>query len=208
MTLCVDYFFTCLSPFAYLGHRTLVALAQRQGVTINYLPVALGEVWRDSGAVPVPQRPVARQRYRLIELQRWRAKRAVPLNLKPAHFPTDPTLADRVVIAVGQAGIDPGPVALAMAEALWVHERDIAIEATLVEVLRGANMDAQALLAAAKGEAVEARHGDNTRRGVALGIIGSPCYVYQGEPFWGQDRLELLEEAMASKRPPFQVPEA
>jgi 2-hydroxychromene-2-carboxylate isomerase len=36
-------------------------------------------------------------------------------------------------------------------------------------------------------------------------VIGSPCYVRRGEVFWGQDRLDLLADAITSGRAPFSI---
>ena len=58
-------------------------------------------------------------------------------------------------------------------------------------------MDAGALLAAAEQPAARQAYRDNTDAAVAAGVFGSPSYVYRGELFWGQDRLEMLEEAVA-----------
>ena len=32
---------------------------------------------------------------------------------------------------------------------------------------------------------------------VAKGVFGSPTYLYEGQLFWGQDRLDFLESALA-----------
>lgn len=36
----------------------------------------------------------------------------------------------------------------------------------------------------------------HTEEAIAAGVFGSPTYVYQGELFWGQDRLDMLDEAI------------
>ena len=96
----IDYYFTSISPFTYLGHKAITDVAERHGATIAFKPVNLGGVWAESGAVPMPQRTPMRQRYRLIELQRAAELRGLPITPKPAHFPVDPSLADHTVIAV------------------------------------------------------------------------------------------------------------
>ena len=40
---------------------------------------------------------------------------------------------------------------------------------------------------------------------VDANVIGSPCYVLDGEVFWGQDRLGLLESALKSGRKPYRM---
>ncbi len=203
----IDYYFTLVSPWAYIGHRVLLDLAGRNGAAVRYKPVILAKVFENSGAVPLAQRPKARQEYRFLELQRWRAHRGVPLNLKPKHFPTNPGLADRTVIALAEAGHDPAAYAEAVFRACWVEERDIADRQVLADTLKAAGEEPEAILKAAEGEAIQRIYEDNTAEAVRLNAIGSPTYVLNGEVFWGQDRLELLAEALESGRGPYKVPD-
>ena len=202
----IDYFFTLVSPFAYLGHRPLLDLAAAHGAAIRYKPVMLAKVFENSGAVPVAQRPKARQDYRFLELQRWRAKRGVPLNLKPRHFPTNPARADKCVIAVLDAGRDPAAFMDLVFRACWAEERDIADRETIAEKLTQAGHEAEPILAAAEDDAAKQAYEANSAEAVRINAIGSPTYVLNGEVFWGQDRLDLLAEALASGREPYTVP--
>ena len=196
----IDYFFTLVSPFAYLGHRAFLDVAAEHGAEVRFRPVALMGVWEHSGAVPLPQRPQSRQDYRLIELQRWRDKRNVPLNLHPKHFPTNPMLADRSVIALVETGADPAGYAGSVARACWVDDKDIAEADVLTGLLEAAGHDAGAILAAAQSDETAAIQQANTAAAVAAGVVGAPGYVLNGEPFWGQDRIELLADALAAGR--------
>jgi 2-hydroxychromene-2-carboxylate isomerase len=202
----IDYFYTLLSPWAYLGHRALLRLAAEYGAEVRHRPVMLGQVFENSGALPLAQRPKARQDYRFLELQRWRAKRGLPLNLKPKHFPTNPGLADRTVIALAEAGQDPGDWAERVFQACWVDDLDIADRETLAGLLASAGHSASEVLAEAESHAIMERYAANTAEAVRLNAIGSPTYVLNGETFWGQDRLDLLADALASRREPYRVP--
>ena len=73
----LDYYFSLLSPWAYIGHASLMDIVGRHGLTVNYKPVALVQVFADTGGLPLPKRHPARQRYRMFELQRWREKRGL-----------------------------------------------------------------------------------------------------------------------------------
>jgi len=199
----IDYYFTLLSPFAYLGHRAFLDVARKHGAQVNYRPVNIMGVWKDSGAVPAPKRPKARQDYRLIELQRWREVRGVALTLQPKYFPTSPVLADRSVIALVEAGSDPADYMEAVFQAIWVDEQDIADESVLAQRLTDTGHDAAAILTAAQEQPVADIYDANTAEAVKAQAIGSPCYVLDGEPFWGQDRIGLLDSALTTGRPPF-----
>jgi len=203
----IDYYFTLVSPFSYLGHRAFLDLAEAKGATVRYRPVMLGKVFENSGAVPLAQRPKPRQDYRFLELQRWRARRGVPLNLKPKHFPTNPALADKSVVALVEAGSDPGAYAESVFRACWAEERDIADRGVLAEKLAAAGHDSEAVLRAAESEAAQRIYEANTAEAIRINAIGSPTYVLNGEVFWGQDRLDLLADALESSRAPFRVPD-
>ena len=202
----IDYYFTLVSPFSYLGHRAFLDLAEAKNTTVRYRPVMLGKVFENSGAVPLAQRPKPRQDYRFLELQRWRARRGVPLNLKPKHFPTNPALADKSVVALVEAGSDPGAYAESVFRACWAEERDIADRGVLAEKLAAAGHDSEAVLRAAESEAAQRIYEANTAEAIRINAIGSPTYVLNGEVFWGQDRLDLLADALESSRAPFRMP--
>jgi 2-hydroxychromene-2-carboxylate isomerase len=202
----IDYFFTLVSPYAYLGHRPFLELAAAHGATIRYKPVRLSKVFENSGALPLAERPKARQDYRLLELQRWRAKRGVPLNLRPKHFPTNPALADKSVIVLVETGREPGAYIEAAFRACWAEERDLADRDVVAEKLRASGFDPEPVLAAAQGERADRAYQANTVEAVGINAIGSPTYVLNGEVFWGQDRLDLLAEALQSGRAPYSVP--
>jgi 2-hydroxychromene-2-carboxylate isomerase len=199
----IDYYFSLVSPYAYLGHAALLAMARETGVTLACRPVRVFELFAANGGLPLGQRAPARQRYRLLELQRWREQRGLPLNLRPRYFPVDPSLADRVAIALAEAGADASHYVDAGFRAIWAEDRDIAERAVVAELLRSAGHDAQAVLTAADGEPAAARYQANTASAIAADLPGLPGYVLQGEAFWGQDRIEQLRDAIVSRRAPY-----
>jgi 2-hydroxychromene-2-carboxylate isomerase len=199
----IEYFFSLMSPWAYLGHGHLLDIAERFRAKVVFRPVLLGPVFEATGGLPLAKRHPVRQRYRLVELQRWRLKRGVPLNIRPKYWPFDPAQADRVVIAAEAAEADTGALAQRLFESVWAREENLADPATLVAVIDSAGCDGAALLAAADTDAIKAAYAENGRRAIALDVFGSPSYVRDGEVFWGQDRLDLLADALASGRRAF-----
>ena len=80
-----------VSPWAAIGHSIFLGMARRHDVAITFKPVSLGEVFAETGGLPLPKRHPVRQRYRLMELQRWRAKRGLDLKqLRLEPFPAAP----------------------------------------------------------------------------------------------------------------------
>src|SRR5262245_28836735 len=115
----IDYYFSLLSPWAYIGHAPFMEIVRRHGVTVRYKPVALAQVFTETGGLPLPKRHPARQRYRMFELQRWREKRGLNFHLKPQHWPFDPRLADGVVLAAQEAGLDLEPFVTLAFKGAW-----------------------------------------------------------------------------------------
>lgn len=194
-----EYFFAPVSPYTYLGHDAFVALARRHHVQLLLKPFDLGRVLPLSGGLPVSQRAPQRQNYRLVELKRWSEFRNLPVNLSPRFFPVSGELASRLIVAVQLAHGTDRALALVklVAQAVWVDEANIADEATLARLAESLELDGATLLKAAMGANVQSTVVQHTDEAIAAGVFGSPWYVYDGEPFWGQDRLDFVERAFS-----------
>ncbi len=198
MTKIVDYYFTLTSPWTFLGSQRLVEMARRHGAEIRVKPVDYGVIFPQTGGLPLPKRAPARQAYRLMELKRWRAQLGVELNLHPKFFPASPDAAARFVVAVDRAGGDSLGLAHAILAAIWTQEKDIADLPTLAEIADAAGHDGAALLAASQESEVQAACEALTQEALERGVFGAPTYVYKDELFWGQDRLDFLDRALAN----------
>lgn len=195
-TKTIDYYYTHQSPWSYLGHKRLLAMAKAAEAKVNFKPVDYGRIFPQSGGLPVAKRPPQRQAYRLVELKRWSGHLGAKLNLHPKFFPVDQAAANRLAIAAAQAGHDPGELSHAIMRALWEEERNIADPDTLAAIAKSVGLDGKALLKASASPAVEALYQRYTEEAIQAQVFGAPWYVYRGEPFWGQDRLEFLERAL------------
>jgi 2-hydroxychromene-2-carboxylate isomerase len=194
----IDYYMTPVSPYVYLGHERFVAIANKHRATIAVKPINLGVVFPVSGGLPLARRAPQRQAYRLVELTRWSRYLGVPLTLHPAHFPVSADLASRFLLAALERSTDAAlALALAMSRALWTQERDISDAATLQAISAECGGDAAALAARADAPDIAMRYAALTQEAIDRGIFGTPTYVYAGELFWGQDRLDFLDRALA-----------
>lgn len=191
----VTYYFSVISPFSYLAGVRLEAAAARHGVAIEYKPVDIMTVFRETGGTPVAQRHPARQAYRLLELRRVAVHRGLPINVQPAHFPADQRPASRAILAARDFDGDLGILVHSCMRAVWAEERDIAAESEVASILTHVGYDAPRVLAAAAAQ--DAAFDALTREAVDGGIFGMPSYVFDGEIYWGQDRLEYLEAAFS-----------
>lgn len=207
----IEYFFSFISLWSYVGSRRFQQLAKERNAEIIYKPMDLMHVFSTSGGLPVKQRPVQRQAYRLVEMERWRMLRNIPLVTYPKYYPANPSLAHRVLLAaIQELGHDSQPVqefARLGLETVWANEGDIADPVTIVDVAKVAGLEGDRLLKRAQDEESLAEEGASlTQEAVSRGVFGGPFYVYQGEVFWGQDRLEMLDDVIKSGRDPISLP--
>jgi 2-hydroxychromene-2-carboxylate isomerase len=198
----IEYYFSFISLWSYVGSRPFRELVARRGLTVVHKPVDLMAVFAASGGLPVKQRAPQRQAYRLVEMQRWREIRGIPLVLHPKHYPADPARGHRMLLAALREGRDVASFVDAALKAVWADELDVEDAGTLVALADGAGLDGKALLAASDDPALHARADTLTREAIERKVFGAPFYVWRGEPFWGQDRLDLLEAAIAAGREP------
>ena len=205
MTAHVDYYFSLISPWAYIGHAPFMRIVRRYGVKVTYKPIAAASVFAETGGLPFAKRHPARLRYRILELQRWREKRGLTFSLHPKFWPFDGELADRFVVAIAAAGHDPDPFLRRAFASVWEDEQNLAEEETLIALAKSVKLPGHDLLALAIRPDSKVTYERNVADAIAAGVIGSPSYVRDGEVFWGQDRLDLLADALKSQRQPFRA---
>jgi 2-hydroxychromene-2-carboxylate isomerase len=169
----------------------VAAIAARHGATIHAKPVDYGVIFPVSGGLPLGKRAPQRQAYRLSELARWREHLGVPLTIQPKYFPVDGTRAAHLIC--GAPEDKRMAVAGDLLAAVWAREENIAEDAILAAVAarRGIADVAGAI------EAGKAGYEANTQEGLSRNVFGAPTYVYRDELFWGQDRLDFLDRALA-----------
>lgn len=198
MTETLDYYLSLNSPWTYLGHRRFAELVDAHRLSVIVHPVDFGGViFPVTGGLPLPKRSPQRQAYRLVELERWREHLDVPLNIQPKFWPVNEVLGACMVLAAGQSG---GGAAITLAgsllRAVWAEDRDIADRETLLAIAGECGLDADALMAEADTDAMANRRIAESEQAVERGVFGAPFYIYKEQPFWGQDRLDMLERAI------------
>jgi 2-hydroxychromene-2-carboxylate isomerase len=196
----IDYYVWLLSDWAYLGGVRFTQIAARHGLTINHIPMRMPDVYAGSGGVLLSERSWQRQVYRIHELKRWSARLGVKVNIEPRFFPADIDLASCMVIAAQKHGLRVADYVNAIMTSIWAEDANPADPQVLTALAFRLGLDGAGLLAEAGTEAVTAEYRDNTQRALAAGVFGSPFYVYDGEIFWGQDRLDMLEEVIVQTR--------
>ena len=194
----IDYFFATTSPYCYLAGQRLEEIAARHGASIRYVPCDIRAVFDRTGGKPPKDRHPSRLAYRAQELVRQAKKRDMPLNLNPAHWPTNAAPSAYAFIAAQNAGGgDLGLLAHVITRSVWADERNVAEDDVIRDCLTEAGFD-PGLADSGLLEGAET-FSRNTEEAVERGVFGAPFYIVGEELFWGQDRLEDLDAHLAGK---------
>lgn len=202
----VEYYFSFISLWSYVGSLVFQDLVRRHDVDVIYKPIDLLAVFAAGGGKPVRERPAQRQAYRLVEMARWKAIRNIPLVTWPKFYPANPSLGHRMLLIAQDQGQDVGAFAHAGLKAVWADELNVEDPQTLIALADRSGLEGAKLLAAAESTLVHQAEADLTREAIERQLFGAPFYFYRDEPFWGQDRLDLLEAAIAEGRAPIPLP--
>ncbi|MDB9795823.1 2-hydroxychromene-2-carboxylate isomerase [Pelagibacteraceae bacterium] len=193
----IEYYYGTPSPFAYLGSLRFQYIAKKYKAEIIEKPCDLvGGIFAKTGGVPVPQRSIQRQKYRLDEIKRWSKFLNIKINIKPKFFPPkDPHLSAKFTIAASLLGTKV-VFGHELLKQLWSEEKDISDEKNIETVSNNFKINFNDLSTLAKSEKVSKIYLENTEEAVEKNVFGSPTYIFNNELFWGQDRLEFLERAL------------
>ena len=194
MSTTLEFYFDFGSPTAYLAHCRLQQLAAQYDLTVEYRPMLLGGVFKatdNMSPVAIP----AKGKYMLEQdLPRFAKRYGATLNFNP-HFPINTLQAMRGAVAARNAGVMPTYVD-ALYTAMWVDQKNLGDSDVLAAVLTEAGLDAEALLAATGDPDVKGELIRSTEEAVARGAFGAPTFYLGDDMYFGQDRLDFVEEAL------------
>ncbi|MFE8072447.1 2-hydroxychromene-2-carboxylate isomerase [Marinobacteraceae bacterium S3BR75-40.1] len=192
----VSFYFDIGSPTSYLAWTQLPDICRRRQATLDYRPVLLGAIFKATGNQSPAMIP-AKGRYLMHDLNRFAHRYGVPFEMNPL-FPINTLTVMRVL--TGCKLHDPGRFDDLMATlypAMWVEKLNLGdfdtIEALLVE--RG--FDGATLMQWAQDENVKQALKTQTEQAIAKGLFGCPTFFVGDEMFFGQDRLDFVDEALA-----------
>ncbi|MCI5109608.1 MAG: 2-hydroxychromene-2-carboxylate isomerase [Marivita sp.] len=195
----IDYFFSTLSPYAYLAGTRMEEVAAKHGATITYKPLDVVALFGRTGGTPPKERHPSRQELRAQELTRQSKKLGMALNLQPAFWPTNGAPSSYAIIAAQNAGGgDLGKLVHGFLRAVWAEDKDIAQDDVVRATLSDAGFDPaladSGLLSGAETYAA------NLEEAASRGVFGAPFYITDTDQrFWGQDRIEDLDLHLSGK---------
>lgn len=199
----IDYYYSTRSNFTYIGAARLNALAATYGRTIVHRPILLSKTMPAIGGMQFGERPTMLRHYAMVDALRCAEAHGVEILREPIHHMGPVELPSGIVIA-GQRAVgrgEPGDVdrlSLLVLEALWRYDRDIADAEVVADLVAQAGYgDPKALIDEAMTDSVQAELERNCGEAIIRGVIGAPTYFVDDENFYGQDRLDYVERALA-----------
>lgn len=191
----ITFYFDFSSPYAYLASTQIRALARRHGAVLDYRPILLGGLFKaiDTPNVPIFDMPAPKRLYQGVELGRWAARWNVPFKFS-SRFPIQTTKALRLVLAAPEGACEA--LIHAIFEAVWALDRDVTEDETLADLAASAGLAWSELGPRIGTDEVKLELRKRTDEAKDAGAFGVPTFLYEGEMFWGQDRLDALERAL------------
>jgi len=189
----VDFYFEFSSPYGYIAANLVDDLAGRLGREIRWRPFLLGPVFKATGSAPLVDIPMKGD-YSRHDFGRSARFHGVPFTM-PAKFPIGTVAALRAFYWTEAR--DPGlakRLAKELYKAYFVEGKDISEAGTVVGIAASLGIDAAALEAGIADPAVKERAKAEVDAAMARGVFGSPFFIVDGEPFWGCDRIPMLEK--------------
>ena len=194
MTVDLDFYYDFGSPTAYLAYRRLLQLQEQYDLNINYMPILLGGIFKAAGNTSPVAIP-AKGKYMLEQdLPRFAKRYGVPLNFNP-HFPINTLNLMRGAIAADRMDCSDS-YREAVYRAVWVEGKNMGEAEVASSVLAGDGLDATALLELSQDPEVKAELISRTKAAAERGLFGAPTLFIGDEMFFGQDRLDFIEEAL------------
>ena len=187
----IEFFFDYGSPASYLAYTQMPRVAQRTGAEIVYRPFLLGGVFKATGnrsPIEIPPKGA----WMMGDLARFAKRYGVPYVRNP-HFPLNTLNLMRGAIAAENEG-RLIPYSDAIFRAVWADQRNMEDPIVIADVLREAGFDPAAMMAAIGTAQVKDGLRANTEEAVARGVFGAPTFFVGKELFFGQDRLDFVEE--------------
>lgn len=189
----IDFYFEFSSPYGYIAAEVADAFEERVGRPLKWRPMLLGPVFKITGQPPLVEIPIKGE-YAKRDFVRSARLHQVPYR-QPAKFPIGTVAACRAFYWTDDRDpMQARALARALYRAYFVDGVDISSPAAVVEVARSAGVDEAALAAALEDPALKERAKREVDAAIAAGVFGSPFFIVDGEPFWGVDRIPMVED--------------
>jgi 2-hydroxychromene-2-carboxylate isomerase len=189
----IEFWFDFNSPYAYFASFQIGPLAEKHGRAVRWRPFLLGALFKTTGMQPLTQIPLRGEyaRHDWARLARWLD---VPFSIPPVH-PILPVAASRLFLWLERRRPELAvPFARAVFHAFFGEGVDVSREGAVVAIAEQLGVDPDEARTALRDLTLKDQFRQQTDEAAARGIFGAPFFIVDGEPFWGGDRLPMLDE--------------
>lgn len=196
MSAAIDFYFDFSSPYAYFAAERIDELAQRHGRTVDWHPLLLGVIFKSTGVLPLTEVPLKRD-YVKRDWQRISRVTGIPFKM-PSVFPIASHHPSRAVLFVARSNEQAAKaLTLALFRAFFVDGQNIGEADVVLAVAKAQGLDVESIAQGMADPAVKEQLKHEVGAAEARGVFGSPFVIVDGEPFWGFDRFDMLEDWLA-----------
>ena len=186
----VDFWFSIGSTYTYLSVNRLSLFAKKEKIKFNWYPFSVRKIMMDMDNIPfTPPSKKIKSDYMWRDIER-RAKFYGFEAKVPAPYPLrEFDLANQIAILGMNEGW--GVEYVTSTYKRWFQlGKEPATEPNISEILQELNLNKEDTLKKAQSSEINNQYLDNTDKAYKNGVFGSPTFIYEGEVFWGDDRLE------------------
>lgn len=192
----IDFYFDFSSPYGYVAAHLIEPLAQRHIRAVRWRPILLGPAMKVSGNTPLADQPM-KGAYMRHDVPRLCRRHGIPFAW-PTPFPIATVAAARAIYWLTDQDPDRvAPFAKALYRAYFADGRNICAADVVLTIASEEGIDAEFMGEALQDPAVKDRTKAAVDGSIKLGVFGSPFFLVDEEPFWGVDRLPLMDDWMA-----------
>jgi len=191
-----EFFFDYASATAPLALPLIAGIEQRTGAEAIFRPMFLGGVMQATGNRP-PGTVPAKAAYMARDIQRCAAHVGIPFYMNPA-FPVNTLAALRATIGIADKA-EQRRFATACFNESWSVPQPLNLgdPAHLAQMCEKHGFDTAQIAATATDPANKDKLKAQTEEAVARGVFGAPSFFVDGDLFFGHDRLDYVERALA-----------
>jgi len=186
----IDFWFSIGSTYTYLTISRLNEVSTQEGLTFNWYPFSVRKIMMDMDNIPfTPPAKKIKSDYMWRDIERRAGFYGFNPKI-PAPYPlTEFDLANKLAVL----GINEGwgmDYVISTYKRWFEQGKEPATEANLTEIFDELNLNKDEVMTQVQSTEIEKKYLENTEKAYSLGVFGSPTFIFEGEIFWGDDRLE------------------